>query len=137
MLDVIEEIDESLRVDFIEAFSGTDINEINETVHIFSQSFKNTMLELATALKEQNRERFSSSAHRLRSSCGAVGAMRLMKICEYFELYAQQDNADLGNKKLAVLLSRMDAYCSSFSTILTNKIQSLFVPIDLSQKKAV
>jgi PAS domain S-box-containing protein len=96
---LIEEIDESLMVDFIEAFSGTDINEINETVHIFSQSFKNTMLELATALKEQNRERFSSSAHRLRSSCGAVGAMRLMKICEYFELYAQQDNAVLGNKK--------------------------------------
>jgi PAS domain S-box-containing protein len=134
---LIEETDDPLMVDFIEAFSGTDIKEINETVQLFSQSFKNTMQELVAALKDQNRERFSSSAHRLRSSCGAVGAMRLMKICEYFELYGQQDDADLANEKLVVLLSRMDAYYSSFSTILNNKIQSIFFPSDLTQKRAV
>ncbi len=134
---LIEEVDESLMVDFIEAFSGTEIKEINETVHIFSKSFRLAMKELAAALNEKNAERFSSSAHRLRSSCGAVGAKRLMKICEYFELYSLQDNVDFSQEKLTALLSRMDDYYTSFSAILLERIDSIFIKSDLGLKKGV
>ena len=133
----IEEVDEPLMIDFIEAFSETDVSEIRETVHLFSESFKVTTKELLNALKEQNAERFSASAHRLRSSCGAVGAMRLMKICEYFELYAQQDDVDLKHENLNVLLSRMDVYYNSFLAILNDRIATILVHGNVNQKKAV
>ncbi len=134
---LIEECDMPLMTDFIEAFAGTDIKEIEETLQLFSESFKVTMGELSQALRDQNAERFSASAHRLRSSCGAVGAKRLMKISEYLELSVQKDATRLKNEQISHLVSRMDSYYLSFLAILSDRIDSILVQGEIKQKKAI
>jgi len=135
--DEIDEIDEPLMLDFIEAFVDTDLQEIKDTVDLFSDSYRVTMIELTSALKDNHPERFSASAHRLRSSCGAVGAMRMMKVCEYLELFALRENIDLRDKELSMLLTQLDGYYRSFVAILETKIDSVLGPFEVSHKKAV
>jgi CheY-like chemotaxis protein len=98
---------------------GPDVAE--ENISLLRTSFARSFTGLGDAIATGDAEQFAAVAHRLSSSCGAVGAARLLNICRYFESFDDQAKFDGAKGSLAQMLPRMQSVFDEFLILLVKQ----------------
>ncbi len=95
----------SLDVDVLRALVGDDPRVVNDFLIDFRDGAVSLAAELRAACAASQPSRAADTAHKLKSTARAVGALALAELCETIESEGKAGNADT----LAALLPRFDA----------------------------
>lgn len=85
------------RVAALRALGGPDCPElVGEVARLFIEGAEEALAELRVALPGRDASAVKTAAHRLRGSCGNVGATALAELCLEAELAAEAREVDPG-----------------------------------------
>lgn len=73
---------------------GSGPDGIGQLVDTFAETTPETVQEMRDAADENDMERFSKAAHKLKGEAGTFGARRLQALCKRLELDAREGNLD-------------------------------------------
>ena len=91
---------------------------LGRVLEVFTRETSRALTDLEEAVAAQDRARVAEQAHRLRSSCGYVGAIGMVSVCEQLQQVRAEDTTEVG-PLVDALRSEFERVCARLPTAHT------------------
>ncbi len=104
-------------IDLIEIKTSENKTLLHDLVGIFSKQTPERLIQIGHAIKQNNKEIVSRTAHTLRSSCSYLGALEMAGLCEKLESWSTQPASDNHDEALIYLSAIEDSFEESIEEL--------------------
>lgn len=107
----------------MDAAAFTEMKELmgdsfKEIVSLCLQSLPEQLTEIETAIKENNADTLFSVSHKMKSSCGSIGAFGLAERVEAIEIISREGSTDISEQLISDLRESTNQVVSILSAEL-------------------
>jgi len=107
----------------MDAAAFTEMKELmgdsfKEIVSLCLQSLPEQLTEIETAIKDNNADTLFSISHKMKSSCGSIGAFGLAESVEAIEIISREGSTDISEQLISDLRESTDQVVSILSAEL-------------------
>jgi len=107
----------------MDAAAFTEMKELmgdsfKEIVSLCLQSLPEQLTEIETAIKDNNADTLFTVSHKMKSSCGSIGAFGLAESVEAIEIISREGSTDISEQLISDLRESTDQVVSILSAEL-------------------